>query len=101
MTISSRVMSVQLGSNLKGGLDMLVVVFDKQHWVVFEDGSVEQLMYFKNNDREEWVISPPVVKDEVILQTRLVQTSPHGVPPSQGHQHIQPGGGDGPCGAGQ
>eukprot|EP00090_Calanus_glacialis_P046541 TRINITY_DN9199_c0_g1_i1.p1 TRINITY_DN9199_c0_g1~~TRINITY_DN9199_c0_g1_i1.p1 ORF type:complete len:522 (+),score=211.60 TRINITY_DN9199_c0_g1_i1:44-1609(+) len=58
-----------------------LVVLDKQHWVVFDDGSVEQLEYFKNNDREEWVISTPVavVKDEVILQTRLVQTSPHTV----------------------
>ena len=56
-----------------------LVVLDKQHWVVFDDGSVEQLEYFKNNDREEWVIYPPVVKGEVILQTRLVQTSTHTV----------------------
>ena len=56
-----------------------LVVLDKQHWAVFDDGSVEQLEYFKNNDREEWVIYPPVVKGEVILQTRLVQTSTHTV----------------------
>ena len=54
-----------------------LVVLDKQHWVVFDDGSVEQLEYLKNNNREEWVISTLVVKDEVISQTRLVQTSPH------------------------
>ena len=48
-----------------------LVVLDKQHWVVFDGGSVEQLEYIMNNDREEWVIYPPVVNGEVILQTRL------------------------------
>jgi len=53
-------------------------ILDKIHWVVFEDGSIEQLRYFKTNDREEWVKSSLVVEKEVtILQTRLTQTSSH------------------------
>jgi len=54
-----------------------LVVLDKVHWVIFEDGTVEQLMYFKNTEREEWVKSSPVLEETVILQTRLVQTSSH------------------------
>jgi len=56
-----------------------LVVLGMQHWVVFEDGSVEQLEYFKNTDIEDWAVSNPVVKEAVILQTRLVQTSSHTV----------------------
>jgi len=54
-----------------------LVVLDKIHWVIFEDGSVEQLNYFKNTEREDWVESSPVLEEMVILQTRIVQTSSH------------------------
>jgi len=60
----------------KGIRELLVV--DKLHWVVFEDGSVEQLQYFKDTEVEEWVTNPPMVEKEmIILQTRIVQTSSH------------------------
>eukprot|EP00092_Neocalanus_flemingeri_P018041 GFUD01019526.1.p1 GENE.GFUD01019526.1~~GFUD01019526.1.p1 ORF type:complete len:521 (+),score=189.47 GFUD01019526.1:54-1616(+) len=56
-----------------------LVVLDRQHWVIFEDGSVQLLEYFKNNPREDWVSSSSVVEGEVILQSRLIQTTSHTV----------------------
>jgi len=54
-----------------------LIVLDTQHWVIFEDGSVEQLEHFKSNPREDWVKSSAVVEEGVVLQSRLLQTTAH------------------------
>ena len=49
-----------------------IVTVDGVLWVVFTDGSVEQLDYFTTHEKEDWETQTKVLtKDQTILDTRL------------------------------